>query len=98
MNVPFRKSDLAMATAMAAGLAMGLGGCNTEADVIEEAPIDESTVVDATAPGVGAGNPNGDAEPATAIPGENALGDTNMTEPPAPSGAEPTNDIDPDRP
>lgn len=73
---------------------VSVAGCNTEPNVIEEAPIDESTVVDATAPGVGEGNPNGDAEPSTAVPGEDVYGDMATEEPTPPSGAEPTNDIE----
>lgn len=83
-----------LAVLIAAPLCIGLAACNTEPDVIEEAPVEESTVVDATAPGVGAGNPNGDAEPSTAVPGEDVYGDTNTEEPTPPSGAEPTNDIE----
>ncbi|WP_040464498.1 hypothetical protein [Erythrobacter sp. NAP1] len=72
-----------------------LAACTTEPDEVAEAPIEESTVVDATAPGVGVANPDGGAEQVTAVPGEDVYGEPDMTEPEAPSGAEPTNDIEP---
>ncbi|UAB78688.1 hypothetical protein INR77_02860 [Erythrobacter sp. SCSIO 43205] len=40
MNVPFRKSDLALATVMAAGLAVGLGGCTSESESANAGPDD----------------------------------------------------------
>ncbi|UAB78687.1 hypothetical protein INR77_02855 [Erythrobacter sp. SCSIO 43205] len=83
-----------LAALIAAPLLLGLAACNTEPEVVEEAPVDESTIVDATAPGVGAGNPEGDAEPSTAVPGEDVYGDKQMEEPEPPSGAEATNDIE----
>ena len=83
-----------LAVLIATPVLVSLAGCNTEPNVIEEAPVEDSTVVDATAPGVGAGNPNGDAEPSTAVPGEDVYGDTKSDEPVPPSGAEATNDIE----
>ena len=40
MNVPFRKSDLARATAMAATLAIALGACTSESESANAGPDD----------------------------------------------------------
>ena len=85
-----------IAAFIASPAVFALSACQTEPEMIEETPVEDSTVVDGTAPGVGAGNPNGDAEPSTAIPGDDVYGPKSMDEPEPPSGAEATNDIEVD--
>ncbi|MEE4199688.1 hypothetical protein [Erythrobacter sp.] len=77
----------------ATALSFTLAACSTEPEVIGESPAEDGSVVSADAPGIGVPNPEGDASPVTAVPGENAYGPEDTSEDEAPSGAEPTNDI-----
>lgn len=45
MNVPFRKSDLARATAMAAAFALGVGACASEDDSVNAGTDDRPDIV-----------------------------------------------------
>ncbi len=60
--------SIAALAAITAAASLTLAACTTEADEIAEVPIEESTVIDADAAGVGVPNPHGDASPATARP------------------------------
>jgi hypothetical protein len=93
-----RKTFKPIITIMTATCAVSftLAACTTEPDESAAAPVDEATVVDADAAGVGIPNAEGDATNVTAVPGDSVYDGETESEGEAPSGAEPTNDIEAD--
>ena len=92
MRKPFKPVTAVLSVACAASFTLA-AACSTEPEEAAEPPVDESTIVDADAAGIGVPNAEGDADPTTALPGENVLEGGIQDEPEPPSGAEATNDI-----